>query len=427
MSKVICDTNIVEQPKTSNVELLDLLVIGGGAAGFFTAINAAERYPQWRITILEKGKEPLQKVRISGGGRCNLTNAEYVPQEFVRAYPRGAKELLSPFHRFMSGDVMEWFEAHGVPVKIEADGRVFPDSNNSESIINCFMKAIQKSGIALLTAQNVRDIQFANDLWQVQTATDTFTTERLVVTTGSNPKMWDILARLGHTIVPPVPSLFTFHTDDTFIKDLAGVSAEVALSLLSTEGTPLKVRQRGPLLITHWGFSGPAVLRASAWGARLLADRDYQCVLQVNWTAASGEELTFEQVLADLQEQKAQHAKRQVYTHPLYGLPKRLWERITEREGIAGQLWAEVGKPFLRDLAMALTASHFRITGKATFKEEFVTAGGVRLSEVNFKTFESKLHPRLYLAGEVLDIDAVTGGFNFQNAWTGGYVIADSF
>ena len=407
--------------------MYDLLIIGGGAAGFFTAINTAEKHPNFNIAILEKSKEVLHKVRISGGGRCNLTNATFTPQELVKNYPRGSKELLSPFHRFMCGDTMEWFEAHSVSLKTEPDGRVFPISNTSESIVNCFLNEIKKHHIELFAEQNVQAFSPTPKGWQVSTPKQTYIARNVVITTGSNPKIWQLLANLGHTIIPPVPSLFTFHTSTQWAKELSGIAVNASVSLLSKEGKSLKITETAPLLFTHTGFSGPAVLRTSAWGARVLAECNYQCLMEVNFTANVTEALSYDETLSVLQEFKQRNGRKAMQSFSLFELPKRLWSALLENAGIdPEQVWAELNKPQLRRLAEALTQYRFPIEGKATFKEEFVTAGGVKLSEINFKTYESKLYPQLYLAGEVLDIDAITGGFNFQNAWTGGYIIAES-
>lgn len=407
--------------------MFDILIIGGGAAGFFTAINCADKRPELKIAILEKGKEVLAKVRISGGGRCNVTHAEFIPQNLVKNYPRGEKELLSPFHRFMCGDVMEWFENRGVPLKTEADGRVFPASDSSKSIIDCFLREIKQKNIELLTSQNVISFQKEANHWQITTSDTTFHAKNLVVTTGSNPKIWNLLAKLGHTIVSPVPSLFTFNTSDDFIRNMAGISTIAEVSLYTTDNKPLKIKNIAPLLITHWGFSGPAVLKLSAWGARILAEHQYQCILSVNWLANYEKTPHQEDILQHLQEVKQQQPKKMLQNSQVFDLPKRLWLRLLDKSGLQpAMIWAELGKSHLRTLSEVLTKSQFRIDGKSIFKEEFVTAGGVSLSEINFKTFESKLLPNLYLAGEVIDVDAITGGFNFQNAWTGGYLISES-
>lgn len=404
------------------MKAFDVIVIGGGAAGFFTAINAKEHNPNLKILILEKGKEVLTKVKISGGGRCNVTHAEFIPRNLAKNYPRGEKELLSPFHRFMSGDVMQWFESRGVSLKIEQDGRVFPESDSSQTIIDCFLTIAQRLGIQLLTAQNVVDFEYQNTHWKVKTTEVEMYAQKLVITTGSNPKIWNILAKLGHSIIPPVPSLFTFNTSDKFIKDLAGIATMAEVSLLD-----LKIKNIAPILITHWGFSGPAILKLSAWGARVLAERSYQCTLVVNWLGNSEAVPNQEEVFEYLQEVKQNQPKKMTQNTPLFDLPKRLWLRLLERAGVPHTLiWAEISKVSLRSLATILTRSEFVINGKSVFKEEFVTAGGVALSEINFKTFESKLLPNLFLAGEVIDVDAITGGFNFQNAWTGGYIIAEA-
>lgn len=407
--------------------IFDIIIIGGGAAGFFTAINCAEKNPTMRIAIIEKSKEVLSKVRISGGGRCNLTHAEFIPQNLVKNYPRGEKELLSPFHRFMCGDTIEWFENKGVTLKTEADGRIFPTSNSSQTIIDCFLNEVNRLNISLLTSQNVIDFTQNGHLWEVKTTQQTFKAEKIVVTTGSNPKIWSLLAHLGHTIVPPVPSLFTFNCDDYFITDLSGIAVTTEVSLLNTDYKPLKISNISPMLITHWGFSGPAILKLSAWGARLLAQQNYQCVLQVNWLTNSSQNINTDKAIQILQEIKKTQARKMTQNTPLQNLPKRLWNRILEKSDIAlDKLWADLNKAQIRSLAETLTQSRFKITGKSVFKEEFVTAGGVSLNEINFKTYESKLLKNMYLAGEVIDVDAITGGFNFQNAWTGAFIISQS-
>lgn len=407
--------------------IFDIIIIGGGAAGFFTAINCAEKNPTMRIAIIEKSKEVLSKVRISGGGRCNLTHAEFIPQNLVKNYPRGEKELLSPFHRFMCGDTIEWFENKGVTLKTEADGRIFPTSNSSQTIIDCFLNEVNRLNISLLTSQNVIDFTQNGHLWEVKTTQQTFKAEKIVVTTGSNPKIWSLLAHLGHTIVPPVPSLFTFNCDDYFITDLSGIAVTTEVSLLNTDYKPLKISNISPMLITHWGFSGPAILKLSAWGARLLAQQNYQCVLQVNWLTNSSQNINTDKAIQILQEIKKTQARKMTQNTPLQNLPKRLWHRILEKSDVAlDKLWADLNKAQIRSLAETLTQSRFKITGKSVFKEEFVTAGGVSLNEINFKTYESKLLKNMYLAGEVIDVDAITGGFNFQNAWTGAFIISQS-
>jgi hypothetical protein len=396
----------------------DIIIVGGGAAGFFTAINIVEKNPKLKVAILERGKTVLEKVRISGGGRCNVTHACFVPNDFVKFYPRGEKELRGPFHQFCSGDTVEWFEKHGVALKIEDDGRMFPVSNSSQTIIDCFLSATQKLGIQVLTGQSVQSIFKAEKYWKVETNHETFAFEKLIMTTGSNPKIWDMLSSLGHTIVPPVPSLFTFNIKDIRIKDLMGVSALASVKVKNS-----KLSASGPLLITHWGMSGPGILRLSAWGARELFDKNYQFTLQVNWL----NEVTFDVAMDILKELKQEHAKKTVSKKSLFELPNRLWESLVIASQIDSERkWADLSKKQLTDLANQLTNGEFQVNGKSTFKEEFVTAGGIDLKEINFKTMESKLHKNLFFAGEIVNIDAITGGFNFQNAWTSGFIVAQT-
>ena len=397
---------------------IDILIVGGGAAGFFTAINIVENNPKLKVAILERGKTVLEKVRISGGGRCNVTHACFVPNDLVKFYPRGEKELRGPFHQFSSGDTVDWFEKHGVELKIEEDGRMFPVSDNSKTIIDCFLSATQKLGIQVLTGQSVQSIFKAENYWKVETNHETFACQKLIMTTGSNPKIWDMLTELGHSIVPPVPSLFTFNIKDARIKDLMGLSA---FAKVKVKGS--KLESSGPLLITHWGMSGPGILRLSAWGARELFDKNYQFILQVNWL----NEVTFEEAIDTLKELKQAHAKKAVSKKSLFEFPNRLWESLVLASNIDAETkWADLSKKQLTDLANQLTNGEYQVNGKSTFKEEFVTAGGIDLKEINFKTMESKLQNNLYFAGEIVNIDAITGGFNFQNAWTSGFIVAEA-
>jgi len=396
----------------------DIIIVGGGAAGFFTAINIAEKSPKLKIAILERGKEVLSKVRVSGGGRCNVTHACFIPNDLVKFYPRGEKELRGPFHQFCSGDTIEWFEKHGVELKIEDDGRMFPVTDSSQTIIDCFLNATKNLGIDVLTGQSVQSIFKGDNYWKVETNHESFKTDKLVIATGSNPKIWEMLQGFNHSIVEPVPSLFTFNIKDARIKDLMGVSAVASVKVKDA-----KLKASGPLLITHWGMSGPGILRLSAWGARELAAKNYQFTLQVNWL----NDLDFETVLEDLKEIKEANSKKIVSKFCPFEFPKRLWESLLVASGISlDTKWADVNKKQLIDLANQLTNGQFQVNGKSTFKEEFVTAGGIDLKEINFKTMESKLHKNLYFAGEILNIDAITGGFNFQNAWTGGFIIAQN-
>jgi predicted Rossmann fold flavoprotein len=394
----------------------DVVIIGGGAAGFFTAITAKETNPALQVVILEKGKEVLQKVKISGGGRCNVTHACFVPKDLCEFYPRGKKELLGPFHQFMTGDTMEWFESRGVPLKIEKDNRVFPTSNSSQSILDCFQSRVDDLGIEVLTNHGVNQVLKDEEGWSVQTSKGNFTANNVVVTAGSSKRVWDLVSSLQHTVIVPVPSLFTFNIKDSRLFELSGVSVpQATVRLVDT-----KLETTGPLLITHWGMSGPAVLKLSAFGARVLAEKNYEYQVQVNWISKS-----FGQAVQELHKTKKTNTKKQIALRsPFEGVSKRLWERFVRTVGLdPHSKWADVSNKKLEAIAQQLTQSVFQASGKSTFKEEFVTAGGIDLKEINFKRFESKLHKNLFFAGEVLNIDAVTGGFNFQNAWTGGYVI----
>ena len=401
---------------------LDIIIIGGGAAGFFTAINAAEKNPNLKIVILERGKDVLTKVKVSGGGRCNVTHAEFLPKELTQNYPRGEKELLGPFHTFMTGDTIAWFEKRGVELKIEEDGRLFPTSNSSQTIIDCFLSETKRLGVEVLLSQPVKEIQKNEGRYILTTSTDTFSAEKIVVTTGSNPKIWKLLKDLGHSIVPAVPSLFTFNIKDSRITDLPGLSTNASVKVLDKNGKTV-LESDGPLLITHWGMSGPAILKLSAWGARILEPIKYNFTIEVNWLNT----LTEEDVLDSLKNLKILQGKQTIYKYAQFELPKRLWQSIVKAAGIAETLtWAEATRENFQNLANQLTAAIFEVNGKSTFKEEFVTAGGVDLKEVNFKTFESRVCKNLFFAGEVLDIDAITGGFNFQNAWTSGYIVSQN-
>ncbi len=394
----------------------DVIIVGGGAAGFFAAINIAEQNPTLNIAILERGKEGLGKVKISGGGRCNVTHAEFIPQELVLNYPRGEKELLGPFHQFMTGDTIEWFEKRGVELKIEDDGRMFPVSNSSQTIIDCFLEEAKKHKVEIYYNHSVTSFKTDNEFWEIETSKENFKTEKLVVATGSNTKIWKLLEHLGHSISPPVPSLFTFNIRDQRIKDIPGVVASnVEIKVIDTD-----LFSEGPLLITHWGMSAPAILKLSAFGALELAKRDYKFRIEINFIRK-----LFEDCLDALKVLKQDLAKKTVFKSAQFELPKRLWQQLILASQIDVEIrWADMNKTQLEALANQLTKAIFYVDGKSTFKEEFVTAGGIDLKEVNFKTFESKLFKNLYFAGEILNIDAVTGGFNFQNAWTSAFIVA---
>jgi len=396
----------------------DIIIVGGGAAGFFTAINIVEKNPKLKVAILERGSEVLSKVRISGGGRCNVTHACFEPNELVKFYPRGEKELRGPFHQFCSGDTVEWFSNHGVELKIEEDGRMFPVSNSSQTIIDCFLKATQKLGITVLTGQSVQSIFKKDNFWKIETQNENYITEKLILATGSNPKIWEMLQTFGHATVNPVPSLFTFNIKDPRIKELPGVSAIVSVKVKDT-----KLTSTGPLLITHWGMSGPAILKLSAWGARILFEKNYQFTIFVNWL----NDIDTDDAEKILKELKQENAKKAVSKKSPFDFPNRLWESLVLASNISEDTkWADLSKIQLQNLANQLTYCSFQVNGKSTFKEEFVTAGGIDLKEINFKTMESKLHENLFFAGEIVNIDAITGGFNFQNAWTSGFITAQA-
>jgi predicted Rossmann fold flavoprotein len=394
----------------------DVLVVGGGAAGFFAAINTAEQNPKLKIAILERGLNVLSKVKISGGGRCNVTHAEFIPQELVLNYPRGEKELRGPFHNYMTGDTMEWFESRGVPLKIEEDGRVFPVSNSSQTIIDCFLEQVKKYKIELLLNHPVQGIRYKNETWELDTIKGVFSTPKLLIATGSNPKIWKLLASLGHEVISAVPSLFTFNIKDPRLKTIPGVVAtDVRVSVVDSN-----LESEGPLLVTHTGLSAPSILKLSAYGALELAEKKYKFQLQVNFIKQ-----TLLECNKQLFELKKQSPKKTILKSAQFNLPKRLWEQLVMASNISDHLrWADVSKEKLHGLACELTQAVFKVDGKSTFKEEFVTAGGVELKGVNFKTFESKHYKNLFFAGEVLNIDAVTGGFNFQNAWTSAFIAA---
>jgi len=399
-----------------NDKSMKIIVVGGGAAGFFAAIRCAELNPNATVTILERGKNVLEKVKISGGGRCNVTHACWIPVELSKNYPRGSKELLGPFNRFAAGDTVDWFEKRGVELKIEDDGRMFPVTDDSQTIIDCLWESAIQAGVKILTQTRVKhfDIGADSDNWKIITEDKEFIADKLLLATGSNPFVWKALLAMGHQVTIPVPSLFTFNIKDERIQDLPGVSVPEALVQVKNS----KLSAKGPLLITHWGMSGPAILKLSAWGARELADLNYDFTILVNWLNQKAD-IVLEELLA----LKDDHPKKQIFANPQFGLTTRLWKSLVAAANIPEEKrWADASKKELQLLVNQLCSAEFKVSGKSTFKEEFVTAGGIDLKEVNFKTFESKLFPNLYFAGEVLNIDAITGGFNFQAAWTGGWI-----
>ena len=394
-------------------------VVGGGAAGYFGAIACAEANPAARVTLYEATAHLLAKVKISGGGRCNVTHACFEARELAKRYPRGGRELTGAFSRFQPRDTIAWFEERGVKLKVEEDGRMFPTTDDSQTIIDCLQGAARRAGVVIRTHCGVKSAErlAASASFRLTLTTgDIVTTDRLLLATGGNKSSagFEIARHFGHTIEPPVPSLFTFHIDDPRLRELAGVSVEDAATAVA--GTPLK--ERGPMLVTHWGLSGPAVLKISAWGARLLAERDYKFALRVNWAP----KFNAETARAELERVRATEPRKQVTTFCPFGVPLRLWERLVAAAGIVPTApWTSLGNVPLRALAAQVTEAEFAVTGKSLFKDEFVTCGGVKLSEVDFKTMESRLVPGLHFAGEMLDIDGVTGGFNFQAAWTTGW------
>ena len=395
----------------------EAIFVGGGAASFFAAIRLAELVPGIQCVILEKGKTVLNKVRISGGGRCNVTNAITDPRELSENYPRGQKSLIGPFHRFSSRDTVEWFTSRGVEMKTESDGRIFPVSDKSQSIIDCLMREVKKYGIAVKTGENVKKIRRLDDnSWDLQASGNHYRCKQLFLGSGSSPAMWAVLSELGLPVVKPHPSLFTFNIRDPRIKGLQGISLpEVELEI---SGTPLK--SKGPLLITHWGLSGPAILKLSAWGARQLAEMNYSFELVVKWVNA-------ETALKLIEDSRNMHPSEKVNKKPFAVFPVRLWKSMVDYLEISEETrWADLRKKQMNAIVEQLTNCKLRVNGKSTFKEEFVTAGGVNLKAVDLREFRSKDFPNLFLAGEVLNIDAITGGFNFQAAWTGGWIAGSS-
>lgn len=394
------------------------VIIGGGAAGFFAAINAAEMNPNLKITLLEGSKNVLQKVKVSGGGRCNVTHACFTPKELIEFYPRGGKELLGPFHQFMTGDTFEWFDRKGIPLKIEEDNRVFPESNRSQTIIDCFLNEAKRHHIEIKRSTRVTGVKPISSGYLLNTNCGSFKADYLLIATGSNTNFWNVLASMGHTIVSPVPSLFTFNINDPRVDGIPGVVVKNA----SVNVMNSKLNSEGPVLVTHWGLSGPAILKLSAWGAIEFYSKNYEFKVEINWLGRGNQ-----QVLEELNGLKATLNKKIIsLKSPFEEIPKRLWEKLCIASGIKDVQWAQLSKKQLVFLAKQLTNSVFQVSGKSTFKEEFVTAGGVHLKEIDFKRFESRMFPNLFFAGEVLNIDAVTGGFNFQNAWTGAWIVAKS-
>jgi predicted Rossmann fold flavoprotein len=401
------------------VERQRLIVIGGGAAGVFAAITCAEAAPRAQVKVLERGPRFLSKVRISGGGRCNVTHHCFEPRELAARFPRGAQELIATFQRFQAVDTVQWFESRGVKLKTEADGRMFPMTDSSETIIHCLVHAAGAAGVTMLANQGVEEVQKHNDGGFIvkTSAGEELRCDKLLLATGGcrTASAGHLAVTLGHTLEPPVPSLFTFHIDIPWLRELAGLSLESVEASVPRA----RLRERGALLVTHWGLSGPTILRLSAWGARKLAEFDYRFPLHINWLP----HLNNETIAAELELRRKKYAARFVVNTPLPPLTARLWQALVEAAGIGAETrWAALSRSAQHRLIEQLLQTEVAVTGKSLNKEEFVTCGGVRLKEIDFRTMESRVCPGLYFAGEVLDIDGITGGFNFQAAWTTGWI-----
>lgn len=395
---------------------MNIVVVGGGAAGFFAAITAAQANPSATVRLLEKSRQLLSKVRISGGGRCNVTHSCFEPAALVQNYPRGLKALRGPFTRFQPRDTINWFESRGVNLKTEADGRMFPTTDSSQTIIDCLVREAKEANVSIETEMTISEIQKRGSGFTLQIADKpTIQCDRVLLATGSTRSTFRWLEALGHTIVPPVPSLFTFNIATAGLKELAGISVKKAT--LKIANTLLE--QTGPLLITHWGFSGPAALKLSAWGARILHDTGYKAELVINWIP----DIAVDSARNALEQLRSSHPRKQLSSITLFDLPSNLWKALMARADINETArFADLSNKEILSFVELLRSDRYEINGQTTYKEEFVTCGGVLLDEVQFKTMESKKVPGLFFAGEILDIDGVTGGFNFQNAWTTGWI-----
>jgi predicted Rossmann fold flavoprotein len=394
-----------------------IVIIGGGAAGFFAAQLHKSWYPKHQVWILEQTAQVLKKVRISGGGRCNVTHACFDREQLSRNYPRGESFLLSCFEQFQAQDMVAWLAQQGVPTKTEADGRMFPRSNTSETIVKCLYQGAVNKGVQVCLSHLVSGIERQGNQWAIHSPKHaTLLADAVLVASGSSPVVWKWLQKLGVELISPVPSLFTFHIQDPRLTDLAGISLPSVIASVPAFG----LEERGALLITHWGLSAPAILRLSAWGARDLAAANYRFELRINWSGKDPK-----QVMEDLKEKRQEWHKKAVAANPLYDIPTRLWRRLMDFMAMDERLrWAQIPKKTLQELHELLTNSRFEVVGKSTFKDEFVTAGGVALHQIDEQTLQHKHLPNLYFAGEVLDIDAITGGFNFQAAWTTAFIAA---
>ena len=396
------------------IQKIKIAVIGGGAAGFMAAVTAKENNPNAHVTIFEKSNKVLSKVLISGGGRCNVTHNCKSISQLIKNYPRGGKELKKSFNQFSNSDTIEWFKKNNIKLKIEADNRMFPETNSSQTIIDLFIKKTEKLNIKICLSSKVDKIQHSKDKISLQVNNKNIKFDRLIISTGGYPKIsgFKLFKELGYNISSPVPSLFTFNIPNDDITKLMGVVVENA----SAKVKGLKLKQNGPVLITHWGLSGPCILKLSSWGAKDLADLEYHFITQINWLSENEE-------FARAGINKQITSNKNIYNSNPFSLPKRLWHHILEKVKIDElQKWNVLNKKLRNRLINTLVNDEFTINGKTTFKEEFVTCGGITLEQINMQTMESKIHKNIYFSGEVLNIDAVTGGFNFQAAWTTGYL-----
>jgi predicted Rossmann fold flavoprotein len=398
---------------------LRVIVIGGGAAGIFTAINIAEKNPACEVIVLEKSAKLLSKVKVSGGGRCNVTNERHLPKELLPFYPRGGKKLYPVFKKFSTGDMVEWLSVHGVKTKVEPDQRIFPVTDDSQSIIDCFLRNAEKFNVKIHHSVAVEKIHFGNANWHLETNTGRFEADKVIVATGSSQTVWNWLSDLGLHVIDPVPSLFTFKIDDERLRSLQGISFEqVKVRIVGN-----KLSEDGPMLITHWGLSGPAILKLSSLGAIWINEQHYDFEILVNFLSGYKEQ----EVRELWTDYVNLHPNRKVHKYPLWGIPGRFWERLLSLAEVNnGTSFGEMSKKSTNKLIEELTQGRYHVSGKSTFKEEFVTAGGVDLTEVSLDDFSANRFPGLYLAGEVLNIDAMTGGFNFQACWSAGWLISDS-
>jgi predicted Rossmann fold flavoprotein len=395
-----------------------IIIVGGGASGFFAAITAAASVAPGSVALLEKNKQPLAKVRISGGGRCNVTHACFEQAKLITYYPRGKEALRSCFHQFQPKDTILWFQERGVSLKEEADGRMFPTTNSSQTIIDCLLDQAKKHHVEFYPETHVLAIEKTDSGFCVQSEQKKFYCHSLLLAAGPSKSVFAWLTSLGHTINPPVPSLFTFNIDSFCLKEASGISVkEASVSIVDTS-----LSETGPLLITHWGFSGPCVLRLSSWGARILHEKNYTAFCEVNWLA----HVSSEALKTHFQVMRQHSPKKNISNIPPKELPQNLWKLLLMTHGVIDKKTAALSNKDILDLILLVQKDRYKIKGQTTFKEEFVTCGGVVLDEVNMKTMESKKLPGLFFAGELLDIDAVTGGFNFQNAWTTGWIAGNS-